>query len=1097
MFFLGIGLLGIFSFSQLGIDLLPNVNLPHLIVQTTYPNASPEEVEKLVSEPLESAVGTVPGVKKIASVSKEGISVISVDFIWGSNMDIALLTLREKLDNIRFVLPEEAGRPVIIRADPSASPIISIALTFERQNSEDRPAHRPFGGIQNPETSIQYVDHDSPYGEIKRLIDLKEAARVIFKRRLEQLDGVAQTVVTGGLEREILVEAEPEKLDAYNITFNEIESSLKSSNISMPAGSIMKGLFRYSLRILGEYDNINEIKNTVVKYNKNGNAILLSDVAIVTENFKEREGLTRLNGSETVGLLVYKESDANTVSISKTIKETIEILQTEYPEFNLIVVSDQSGFIEDAIENVKQEILYGGLLAVFVLFFFLGNLRNVFIIGITIPASFVLTILLMYLFKINFNIISLGGIAVGVGMLLDNAIIVIENIVRYREQGLTIRQAALKGSGEVTMPIVAATLTTIAVFLPLIFVKGIAGELFKDQSYAIAFSLGASIITAVTLVPMLAGREKFFTIKNKARYQKDYLFIKRPVNKNIFKRILFWLGFPFVLIVRTITFLFFKISISISKYFSTYFKKFYKIANKLLDKLIDKYELLLEWSLNNKKTVLVITLLLLALTIFAAIDIKKEFIPPTDQEEFIIELNYPKGTSLKGNSELTSEIEKSILKIEHVKNVVSNIGRVNEFDFLNKEQHSVNKTNLIIKLDSYKSYNKVEAKLKQVFTNLGTISYSIKQVKTTYSELLQPSENDVVIKIKNNNLDKAFAAASTLIDKINRSNIEGISNLRIGVDKGSPEFRITIDNYKCNAYGVSIGKVAERLAYLVKGKEATFFSDFDKKVAINLRTLSTARDDIDDILDQYLIVGDTEIPIKNLIRFEKTESYNEIWREEQSRTIYVFADTKGIGVDEAVDNIDRVISKMPAASGQIISVGGANEEIRDSFKQLYTALLISVFLMYMILAMEFESFLFPFIIIFSVPLGLVGGILTLYLLGESISIISIMGLIILVGIADNDAVVKVEFILRKRREGLNIHDAIVQAGKDRFRPIVMNSLTVMFALIPMIVGIGAGTQLRISLSLAIAGGLFSATFLTLIIIPVLYTYLEGWSKKEF
>jgi HAE1 family hydrophobic/amphiphilic exporter-1 len=291
--------------------------------------------------------------------------------------------------------------------------------------------------------------------------------------------------------------------------------------------------------------------------------------------------------------------------------------------------------------------------------------------------------------------------------------------------------------------------------------------------------------------------------------------------------------------------------------------------------------------------------------------------------------------------------------------------------------------------------------------------------------------------------------------------------------------------------------VAERLTYLVKGKEATFFSDFDKKVAINLRTLSTARDDIEEILDQYLIIGDTQIPIKNLITFEKTESYNEIWREEQSRTIYVFADTKGIGVDEAVEKIDRVISKMPAASGQIISVGGANEEIHDSFKQLYTALLISVFLMYMILAMEFESFLFPFIIIFSVPLGLVGGILTLYILGESISIISIMGLIILIGIADNDAVVKVEFILRKRREGLNIHDAIVQAGKDRFRPIVMNSLTVMFALIPMIVGIGAGTQLRISLSLAIAGGLFSATFLTLIIIPVLYTYLEGWSKKEF
>ncbi|MCB0745937.1 MAG: efflux RND transporter permease subunit [Ignavibacteriae bacterium] len=1117
MFFIGITFLGIYSFSKLGIDLLPNVSLPHLIVQTTYPNASPEEVEKLVTEPLESAIGTVVGVKKITSVSKEGISVISIDFLWGSNIDLSVLSLREKLDNIRFVLPQEMGRPTIIRADPSASPIVSLAITYRNQNSEDRiqqseertlksefsSQHREKEKLNQESrneykaASIQYVDHDSPYGEIKRLIDLKEAARVIFRRRLEQLDGVAQAVVTGGLEREILIEVDPQKLDAYNISFSEIENSLKSSNINMPAGSIMKGLFRYSLRTLGEYDNISEIKSTVVKYNKNGNAILLMDIANVSENFKEREGLTRLNGSETVGILIYKESDANTVSISKKVKETIKVLQTEYPEFNLIVVSDQSGFIEDAITNVKQEIIYGGFLAVFVLFFFLGNLRNVFIIGITIPASLVLTILLMYLFKINFNIISLGGIAVGVGMLLDNAIIVIENVVRYREQGLSIRQAALKGSSEVTMPIVAATLTTIAVFLPLIFVKGIAGELFKDQSYAIAFSLGASIITAVTLIPMLAGREKYFTIKNKAKYEKNYLIIERPEIKSLFGKVIFWLSLPFVFIFRSTVFIIVKIVISISKYFSLFFEIFYRIANKLLDKLIDKYELLLEWSLNNKKSVLFLTLILLVLTGFATIDIKKEFIPPTDQEEFIVELNYPKGTSLKGNSELTSEIEKSIMNIKHVKNIVSNIGRVNEFDFLNKEQHSVNKTNLIVKLDSYKNYNEVQTNLKKVFANLGNISYSLKQVKTTYSELIQPTENDIVIKIKNKDIDSAFASAKNIIDKLNEGKINGISNLRIGVDKGSPEFRITIDNNKCNSYGVSIGDVARRIAYLVKGKEATFFSDFDKKVAINLRTKSSARDDIEEILNQYLILNNTQIPIKDLIKVDKSESYNEIWREEQSRTIYVFADTKDIGVDEAVDKIDKEISKMPTLRGQIINVGGANEEIHDSFSQLYAALFISIFLMYMILAMEFESFLFPFIIIFSVPLGLIGGILSLYLLGESISIISIMGLIILVGIADNDAVVKVEFILRKRNEGLNIHDAIVQAGKDRFRPIVMNSLTVLFALIPMIVGIGAGTQLRISLSLAIAGGLFSATFLTLIIIPVLYSYLEKWSKKEF
>lgn len=1127
MLFIGIAFLGIFAFTKLGIDLLPNISLPHVVVQTSYSNAAPEEIEKLITEPLESAIGTVTGVKKITSVSKEGISVIMVDFLWGTNMDMAVLSLREKLDNIRFALPRDAGRPTIIRADPSASPIISLALQFSNKNSKIRSqnleskkqkieskienvengnqkeeyVNSNFPNLKstslNPSTNssnLSFLDHDSPEYEIKRLTDLKEAARVIFRRRFEQLDGVAQAVVTGGLEREILIEVDPQKLTSYNISLNEIETALKSSNISMPAGSIMKGLFRYSLRTFGEYENLIDIKNTVIKQ-KNGRVILLSDIADVKDNFQEREGLTRLNGSETVGLLIYKESDQNTVSIALKIKETIKTLQSEYPEFNIIVVSDQSGFIEDAIANVKQEILYGGILAVIVLFFFLGSIRNVSIIGITIPASLVLTVLLMYLFKINFNIISLGGIAVGVGMLLDNAIIVIENVVRYKEQGLSIRQAALKGSSEVSMPIVAATLTTIAVFLPLIFVKGIAGELFKDQSYAIAFSLISSIFVALTLIPMLASRRSYISFKN---YKKsEYLIFNKPKNFTTFNKIFFWLKSPFILIIKSLQLVVLNSLSFLSQKVSFYFNEFYKVSNNWLEKIIIKYEQLLEWSLNNKKTVLVISFVLIILTILAAIDIKKEFIPPSEQDEFIVELIYPKGTSLRGNAILTSEIENAILSLPAVVNVVSNIGRVNEFDFLNKEQHSVNKTNLIVKLDSYTNYYDVLEKITKLFSNIGITTFSFKQVKSTYSEIIQPTENDIEIKVSNKNLDEAYYTANDLIQRLNKMKIVGISNLRLNNEKGIPEYRLTINENKCSAYGININEVADRISFLVKGNEVTLFSDFDKKIPISLKTKSIERNNIDVILSQNFIKGNTKIPIKELVEVELANSFNEIWREDQNRTIYVYADVNNIGVDEAVKILREQINELPKKQDQTISVGGANEEIRSSFSQLYVALVISIFLMYMILAMEFESFLFPFIIIISVPLGLIGGILSLYILGESISIISIMGLIILVGIADNDAVVKVEFILRKREEGLNIHDAIMQAGKDRFRPIVMNSLTVMFALIPMIIGIGAGTQLRISLSLAIAGGLFSATFLTLIIIPVLYTYLERWSRKEF
>ena len=1135
MFYLGIAFLGVYAFSRIGVDLLPNVNLPHLLVQTTYPNANPEEVEKLVTEPLESAVGTVTGVNKITSVSKEGISVISVDFIWGTDMNMAMLAMREKLDNIRFVLPREAGRPTIVKSDPSASPIMSLVLAYRGENlelrsqkleqrrkskeiitSERRTSERRTNEQRTNERRTnerrtknneqrtknileihnQFVTHNSPYPEIKRLIDLKEAGRVIFRRRLEQLDGVAQAVVTGGLEREILVEVKPEKLIAYNISFDEIENALKSANINMPSGSIMKGLFRYSLRTKGEFRNIKDIKKTIIKRNNNGNVVYLSDIASIKENFKDRKGLTRLNGKETVGLLIFKEPDANTVTVARKVKETLITLRNEYPEYNLIVVTDQSRFIQNSIANVKQSIFYGGILAVIVLFFFLGSIRNILIISITIPASLVLTVLLMFLFKISFNIISLGGVAVGIGMLLDNAIIVLENIVRHNDSGMPLHRAALTGTEEVTMPIVASTLTTLAVFVPLLFIKGIAGELFEDQSYAIIFSLSASIVASITLIPMLASRRQKFNFANKEEYNKDYIKLTYDKNKSLIYKILFWIKFPFTAGVKSVLLLTVKLSLFISELFNKIFGKFFSVVNGWLNRFMDIYERTLEWSLDNRKKVLTITLVLLIMAILAAIEMKKEFIPPAPQSEFIIELDYPKGTSLKGNAELTSKIEQAVLRLKHVTDVVSNIGRVNEFDFLNKNQMDINKTNMIVKLDSYKNYYNVREKLMGIFKNLGRTKYSFKEVKTTYSELINPTENDIVIKIKNKNLAAAYKTAGLFLKKVKMEKTKGISDFRLGVEKGTPEYIITINRAKCASHGVNVSDVAGRIVYLVKGMKATSFSDFDKKINIVLRTPENYRNNIQNILNGYIKLNGKELLVKDVVDYKFTESYNEIWHENQTRTVFLYADINNINLDNAVAKLKKVESALPKTAGQVISIGGANEEIRSSFSNLYISLLISIFLMYMVLAMEFESFLFPFIIILSVPMGLIGGILALFLLGQSINVISLIGLIILIGIANNDAVVKVEFIMRKRREGLSLREAIIQAGKDRFRPIVMTSLTTIFALIPMIIGLGAGAQLRKSLSIAIAGGLVTSTLLTLIIIPVFYSYMEKWTRKK-
>ncbi len=1105
MFYIAVALIGIYAFSKMGVDLLPNINIPHLLIQTTYPNASPEEIEKLITEPLESTARTVTGIKNITSVSKEGISVISVNFAWGTDMNFALLSLREKLDNVRFILPREAGRPTIIRVDPAATPIMTLSLSTSSLSPNPSPKGR---GVEqttsnnfnnNKPDKIQFVSESSPGSDIKRLIDLKEAARVIFKRRLEQIDGVAQAVITGGLEREILVEVDLQKLSAYNLTFSDIAAALKAANVNLPAGSIMKGLFRYSLRAIGEFRNTDEIGKTIIKRNSDGSVILLNDVAKLKEGFKDREGLTRYNGSETVGILINKEPESNTVDIADRVKEAVSIMRKEYPEYNIQIVSDYSKFIVNAIQNVKQEIYYGGILAFLVLFFFLASIRNILIIGITIPASLFLTILLMYLFNISFNIVSLGGIAVGIGMLLDNSIIVIENIARYREKGLTVRESALRGSNEVAMPVIASTLTTVAVFLPLIFMKGITGELFKDQSYAVVFSLTASLITALTLIPMLASREKWKSVRSEKVEIDDgkFIYFKYPKEKGILSKILFWIKFPFLFIIKSLQFLIIFILRITNKSLKKFFNRFFSLSNNFMERVIEKYDKLLLWALNNRKKVLLLMFVLIILTVFALIDIKKEFIPEAPEDQFVVELVYPKGTSLEGNSIYTGEIENAVLKIDDVTDVISNIGRVNEFDFLNREQISIDKTNLIVKLNSSNNFYNVKEKVRSLLENVKGLKYSFRHTETAYSQVINPSKNDIAIIIKNKDIDKAFEKGNLLLKAIRDKNIEGITDIRVGIEKGEPEYKITIDRNKCVAYGLNLSEVSNQIVNLVKGNEATLFSDFDKKIAIRLKAPETQKDDIDKILESEIIVNKIKIPVKNLVDYELTESYNEIWREDQSRTVYIYASLNGVGVDKIIPKLENISNSFFKNPGEIITISGVNREIKDSFSSLYIALIISVLLMYMVLAAEFESFLFPFIIILSVPMGLIGSILLLYILGDSINIISVMGLIILVGIADNDAVVKVEFILRKRKEGLPLQQAILEAGRDRFRPIVMNSFTVIFALIPMIIGIGAATQLRTSLSVALAGGLISATFLTLIIIPVLYTYMEHFSKKKF
>jgi HAE1 family hydrophobic/amphiphilic exporter-1 len=1083
MLFAALTLLGLVAFTRTGVDLLPNIAIPRLVVSTAFRDATPEEVETLITEPLESAAATVQGVKKVQSVSREGVSIITMEFTWGTNMDITLLTLREKLDNARFMLPREAGRPTITRLDPASQPIMTLALSYKISDST------------TARSQLRFVHGHADTADIERLIALKEAGRLVFKRRLEQVQGVAQAALTGGLEREIIVEFDATKLAKYGITLDETAQALKASNLSVPAGSIMQGLFKYSLRALGEFRTLKDIEETVIR--RSGTAsdegiLLLSDIARVRSSCKERLGLTRLDGSEAVGIHLYKDPTASTVEIAARVRAVADTLGKEYPDFRLAVIADNSRFIEAAISNVQQEIFYGGILAVVVLFLFLRSSRNIAIIGITIPVALVITALLMYLFNVSFNIISLGGIAVGVGLLLDGSIVVIESIARKREEGLPPRAAALAGVREVGMPIAAGTITTMAVFLPLVFLKGIAGELFKDQSYTVVFSLGASLLVALTLIPMLAAREN----------------PKHHEQKN--------------------------------SHFGHLLTPLFDRLERGINRTMHHYDRTLIWALEHPAQTLLWTLALVVLTIAVAVVMPKEFIPPSEQEEFVLALEFPAGTSLSGSAARTESIEAALLAMPEVEHCIADIGVVSELALASEMRSVSAPVNLLVKLHSIEDNERVQTAVRKLFAAMPDVRYNIRLRESAFSQIVSPSQSDIIIRVQNRDMNRAFQEAQAIVQETNRAmqnnSVSAIETIAIAADKAEAEYRITIDREQCLRYGIQAGEAARSIAEMTKGKVATTFAEFDKKIDIRVKPISSEQlaseqrtskqfassgrtsaqepsITIEELFRQYIQLpsrggtnaatasnmasnmsssnGMLSLPISALARWERTETFREVRREDGLRTVYVVADKKAdADLETAVRQMQRIVARRPPLPQGRTSVGGANEEIREAFSVLYAALLISALLMYTVLAVEFESLLFPFIIMFSVPLGLIGAILTLYLAGASLNIVSLMGLVILVGIADNDAVVKVETILAKRRAGLPLREAILAAGQERFRPIVMNSLTVMFGLVPMMLGTGAATQLRTSLSLAVIGGLVSATALTLVVIPVLYALAE-------
>ncbi|WP_420127746.1 efflux RND transporter permease subunit [Longimicrobium sp.] len=1012
MFFLGVVFLGLLSFARLPIDLLPDVAYPRLVVYTTDQGAAPAEVERFITEPVEQAISTVPGVQGVESVTREGASLVTARFAWGTDMEFAALNVREKLDNIRDNLPELATRPVVLRTDPRSEPILALSVA---------------GGRDLP--------------------GLKELSELVFKRRLEQIDGVALAQVTGGVEREIHVEVDPRALESFGLTVQDVSQALKDANAAAPGGTIRRGRYRYALRTLGELQGTEEIaavplRKANAKMDSTGALVLMRDVARVEDGFRERESIARYNGQEAVGLMVFKNADANTVRVAREVDRTLRQLRREYPDVQVEVAMSQAGFISDALTNVVQEVILGGILAFLVLFLFLREARYPVAIALAIPISLIATFAMMQAAGVSLNILSLGGMALGVGLLMDNSIVVLENIFRHRELGLRARLAAAVGAEEVQRAITASTLTTIAVFGPIVYVEGVAGELLGALALTVAFSLLASILVAVTLLPALAARWEGET--------------KRVGEGRI------------------------------ARFFAPLLDGF----DRGFARFARFYERTLHAGMAHRGRTMAVAFGLLAVGILVGLSLPRGVLPEVDQGQFRLRVELPQGTPLERTAEEAARLETLLAADPGVAATFTRVGRQVAVAGMDDRESGLNTAVVDVRL---KEGERTAAALERLRDGLrtfpaGAVTMEAGQA-TALGKLLGGGEADLAVRVRGENLDQAMAYAAAAQARLARE--PALRNVRVGTEMGQPEMRVEIDRERAAAFGVDPARIAATVQDYMQGDAATDLVEFDRKVPVVVRLPEEARRSAS-TLEELTIDG---VPLRELVRVYDAAGPAEIRRIDQSRVVTVHADVASGGVDEAVATVQTALSATPAPHGLRVEIGGENEEMRKGFRDLGFAFLLAVLLVYMLLAAEFESLLLPFIVLLAVPLAAVGATLALWVTGAGINTMSLIGMVILVGIVDNDAVVKVDFINQARKRGMARREAIYAAGHARMRPIVMNTITAMLGLLPMALAIGPGAELQAPLAIAVFGGLLSATALTLVVIPVAYDLLDEAGER--
>lgn len=1005
---LALVLLGAVSLGRLPVALLPDVTLPILTIRTDLPGAAPTELSRFVAEPIEEAIAATPGLVELRSVARTGQLTTTARFAWGTDMAATVLGVRERLDNARGRLPEQATRPTLLTSDPGERPIAVLALTGP--------------------------------GDLRAL---SRTAEEVHARRLEQLEGVASVAVVGAPEDEIRVDVDPARMRALGLSPDDVARAIEAANATAAGGTIRRGQFRFSVRALTEFRSPEEIGDTPVGPAQRG--IRLADIATVRPATADPTTITELDGQPAVGLVVYKDAGANTVAVTQRIYASLDQLEAEFPSIGMTVVAAQAQFVKDALANLGQEIVLGGVLSLLVILLFLGDWRASLAIGLIVPLSVLVALVLLQLLHVSVNILSLGGLALGVGLLVDNAIVVAEAGARLRSQGRDAVSAAIEAGEEVAGPLIAGTLTTLLVFGPIVFVRGLAAALFRDLSLSVVTSLGASLVLALTLMPvMMARRRAHHGAPVRAPDRAPAEARAAP------SRLAAWGA-----------------------------------------RMAHAYERGMEWSLDHPARVFTISAAAVALTVLLGASLPKEILPRVDEGVVVADLTLPEGTAIEETARQAQRLQAAAEALGSAE-VYARVGAATDEEVLaGADPGSSSTAQLIIPVPRGEDAARFAAALRTSVPDLATGALALDLAgQTEFGSLIGREGRLVRVEVSAPRLAQAAAWADTVRRAV--AELPSLSDVREAQRGTQPMVEITLERQRIAERGIEVEAVSRALAGGLGGVGASELRETDRRIPITVRLAGNANEDLAAAL-QTTIRG---VPVGNLVSVREVRAPIEVVRVNQRPVTVVEATVESGGTARAAREVSRRLASLTAPAGITWTLSGADQERRRTADELALVALLSVALVFLVLAGEFASFTTPLVVMLTVPLAAAGGIGVLWLTGQSLNAVSLIGMVVMIGIADNDAVVKLDAIRRFRSQGLPLRTAILEGGRQRLRAIAMTSLTTIVGVLPLVVGLGSGGELYQPLAAGVIGGSVSATLVTFFLMPTAYYVIERRKERD-